>query len=66
MPEKKVIKGHPSRGISLYSYQSLLGKTMTLDDAFEEMYDTGATCFEFLTSYIEGYPNPSPKWVDHY
>lgn len=66
MSEKKVTKGHPSRGISLYSYQSLLGKTMTLDDAFEEMYDTGATCFEFLTSYIEGYPNPSPKWVDHY
>ena len=59
-------KGHPQRGISVYSYQALLGKTMTLDDVFLEMYDTGATCFELLTSYIEGYPNPSPKWVDHY
>ena len=59
-------KGHPERGISVYSYQTLIGKTMTLDDVFEEMYDTGATCFELLTSYIEGYPNPSPQWVDHY
>lgn len=59
-------KGHPKRGISVYSYQCLIGKTMTLDDVFEEMADTGATCFELLTSYIEGYPNPSPQWVDHY
>ena len=59
-------KGHPRRGISVYSYQALLGKTMTLDDVFLEMYDCGATCFELLTSYIEGYPNPSPQWVDHY
>ena len=59
-------KGHPQRGISVYSYQTLLGKVMTLDDAFLEMYDTGATCFELLTSYIPGYPNPSPEWVDHY
>ena len=59
-------KGHPSRGISVYSYQMLLGKTMTLDDVFLEMYDTGATCFELLTSYIEGYPNPTTQWIDHY
>lgn len=59
-------KGTPRRGICLYSYHNLLGKTMTLDDAFEEMADTGATCFEFLTSYIPNYPNPSPEWVDHY
>lgn len=59
-------KGTPRRGICLYSYQNLLGKTMTLEDAFQEMYDTGATCFEFLTSYIPNYPNPSPEWVDHY
>ena len=59
-------KGHPNRGISVYSYQALLGHTMTLEDAFREMYDTGATCFELLTSYIEGYPNPTPQWVDHY
>ena len=59
-------KGTPRRGICLYSYHNLLGKTMTLEDAFLEMYDTGATCFEFLTSYIPNYPNPSPEWVDHY
>ena len=59
-------KGHPRRGICLYSYHNLLGKTMTLEDAFLEMYDTGATCFEFLTSYIPNYPNPSPEWVDKY
>ena len=59
-------KGHPQRGISVYSYEVLLGKTMTLEDCFLEMYDTGATCFEFLTSYIENYPDPSPKWVDNY
>ena len=59
-------KGHPQRGITFYSYLNLMGRTMTLDDVFEEVADTGATCFELLTSYIEGYPNPSPKWVDHY
>ena len=59
-------KGHPRRGISVYSYQALLGRTMTLEDVFLEMYDTGATCFEFLTSYIDNYPNPSPEWVDKY
>lgn len=61
-----VAKGHPQRGISLYSYEVLLGRTMTLEDAFLEVYDTGATCFELLTSNIENYPNPSPKWVDEY
>lgn len=59
-------KGRPQRGISVYSYQNLLGKTMTLEDAFLEMYDTGATCFELLTSYIEGYPNPTTEWIDKY
>lgn len=59
-------KGRPKRGITLYSYHNLLGRTMTLEDAFEEMYDTGATCFELLTSYIEGYPNPSNEWLDRY
>ena len=43
MSEKK---GTIRRGICLYSYHNLLGKTMTLEDAFEEMYDTGATCFD--------------------
>ena len=59
-------KGRPNRGICVYSYYNLLGRSMTLEDAFLEMYDTGATCFEFLTSYIPGYPNPSPEWVDKF
>ena len=59
-------KGHPQRGVTFYSYLNLMGRTMTLDDVFEEVADTGATCFELLTSYIEGYPNPSNKWIDHY
>ncbi len=61
-----VKKGHPERGISFYSYENLLGRTMTLEDAFLEVYDTGATCFEFLTSYIENYPNPSDAWIDKF
>ena len=59
-------KGHPQRGICVYSYHNLLGKTMTLEDVFLEMYDTGASCFELLTSYIDNYPNPSPQWIDKY
>ncbi len=59
-------KGHPQRGISVYSYENLLGRTMTLEDCFQEMYDTGATCFELLTSYIDNYPNPSTEWIDKY
>ena len=39
---------------------------MTLEDCFEEAYDTGATCFELLTSYIDNYPNPSSEWIDKY
>lgn len=59
-------KGRPRRGISLYCYHNLMGRTMTLEDVFLEMYDTGATCFEFLTSYIPNYPNPTPEWVDKF
>jgi len=59
-------KGRPRRGISVYSYEVLLGKTMTLEDCFLEMYDTGASCFELLTSYIDNYPNPSKEWIDKY
>lgn len=59
-------KGRPRRGISVYSYEVLLGKTMTLEDVFLEMYDTGAACFELLTSYIENYPHPSTQWIDKF
>ena len=59
-------RGKPQRGVSVYSYAPLLGVSMTLEDCFKDIYDTGATCFELLTSHIENYPNPSKEWVDHY
>lgn len=59
-------KGRPKRGVSVYSYSQTLGVCMTLEDCFADIYDTGATCFELLTSHIENYPNPSTKWIDHY
>jgi sugar phosphate isomerase/epimerase len=59
-------KGHPKRGVSVYSYSQTLGVCMTLEDCFADIYDTGATCFELLTSHIENYPNPTTKWIDHY
>ncbi len=62
----EIIKGTPKRGVSVYSYSQLLGVSMTLEDCFKDIYDTGATCFELLTSHVENYPNPSPAWVDKY
>ena len=62
----EVKKGTPKRGVSVYSYCQLLGVSMTLEDCFKDIYDTGATCFELLTSHVENYPNPSPAWVDKY
>lgn len=59
-------KGRPQRGVSLYSYSSLLGVSMTLEDCFKDIHDTGATCVEILSSYIENYPLPSTAWVDNW
>ncbi len=64
MTENK--NGKPKLGVSIYSYSKVLGTRMTLEDCFKDVYDTGATCFELLTSHIENYPNPSVKWIDHY
>lgn len=61
-----VKKGKPKLGVSVYSYCQVLDYTMTLEDCFKDMYDMGATCFEFLTSHIENYPNPSTQWLDKY
>ncbi|NLM62598.1 MAG: TIM barrel protein [Clostridiales bacterium] len=63
---RKVQEGKPKLGISVYSYCQVLGRCMTLEDVFKDMYDCGATHFELLTSHIENYPNPSPQWIDHY
>ncbi|MCC6263112.1 MAG: hypothetical protein IT169_06005 [Bryobacterales bacterium] len=59
-------KGRPQRGVSLYSYQQLLGSCMTLEDALADIHDMGCTCFEALLKDIEGYPFPSTKWIDHF
>lgn len=63
---EEVKKGRPKLGVSVYSYAGVLDVEMTLDDVFKDMYDIGATCFEFLTSHIGNYPNPSVEWIDHY
>ena len=62
----EIKKGQPKLGISVYSYSNVLDSCMTLDDVFADMYDAGAKCFEFLTSHIQNYPNPSVEWIDHY
>jgi sugar phosphate isomerase/epimerase len=59
-------KGKPKRGVSVYSYSQVLGVCMTLEDCFADIYDMGATCFEMLSSHIEGYPNPTTQWIDRY
>ncbi len=59
-------RGKPRRGVSVYSYSQLLGVSMTLEDCFKDIYDTGSTTFELLTSHVENYPNPSLAWLDKY
>lgn len=59
--------GKPKRGVSLYSYSGEYGVTMTLEDMFAEMYDMGAEGLEILANaHIEGYPNPTDEWVEHW
>ena len=52
-------------GVSLYSYTSEYGITMTLEDCIEDVADLGATGLEILgEAHIEDYPNPSSAWID--
>lgn len=52
-------------GVSLYSYTSEFGVTMTLDDCIEDVADLCATGLEILgEAHVEGYPSPSTAWVD--
>ena len=52
-------------GVSLYSYTSEFGSTLTLDDCIEDVADVGATGLEILgEAHVEGYPDPSTAWVD--
>lgn len=54
-----------SYGVSLYSYTSEYGVTMTLDDCVEDVADMGATGLEILgEAHVDGYPNPPAAWVD--
>jgi sugar phosphate isomerase/epimerase len=52
-------------GVSLYSYTSEYGVTMTFDDCVEDVADLGATGLEILgEAHVEGYPAPTSTWVD--
>jgi sugar phosphate isomerase/epimerase len=52
-------------GVSLYSYTSEYGVTMTLDDCVEDVADLGATGLEILgEAHVDDYPNPPTAWVD--
>ena len=54
-------------GVSLYSYTDDFGTVMTLEDAFEQIADLGATGIEILgEAHVPGYPNPPTAWVDHW
>lgn len=59
-------KSRPKRGVSVFSYSELLGVSMTLEDCLEDISDMGGTCVEILASHVDGYPSPSPKWVDRW
>lgn len=53
--------------MSLYSYTSEYGVTMTLDDCVEDVAEMGATGLEILgEAHVEDYPNPSTAWIDAY
>jgi sugar phosphate isomerase/epimerase len=52
-------------GVSLYSYTSEYGVTMTLEDCIEDVADLGATGLEILgEAHVEDYPDPPGGWID--
>ncbi len=54
-------------GVSLYSYTDDYGTVLTLEDAFAQIADLGATGIEILgEAHVPGYPNPDPAWIDHW
>jgi sugar phosphate isomerase/epimerase len=54
-------------GVSLYSYTDDFGTVLTLEDAFEQIADLGATGIEILgEAHVPGYPDPSAAWIDHW
>ena len=54
-------------GVSLYSYTDDYGTVLTLEDAFAQIADLGATGIEILgEAHVPGYPQPDPAWIDHW
>lgn len=52
-------------GVSLYSYTGDMYTLLTLEDAFAEIADLGATGIEILgEGNVPGYPKPSASWID--
>ncbi|WP_254072216.1 sugar phosphate isomerase/epimerase [Rathayibacter sp. VKM Ac-2857] len=54
-------------GVSLYSYTGDMNTVLTLEDAFAEIADLGATGIEILgEGNISGYPAPGTAWIDEW
>lgn len=52
------------RGVSIYSYSGEYGKTMDLEDCFQDIADLGATGIEILAnSHIDSYPDLSDEYL---
>lgn len=52
------------RGVSIYSYSGEYGKTMDLEDCFQDIADMGATGIEILAnSHIDSYPDLSDEYL---
>jgi hypothetical protein len=58
--------GQIKRGVSVYSYDGELDISMTLEDCLADIYDMGAKGLEILAPHVEGYPNPSDRWVENW
>ena len=58
-------KKGPKRGVSLYSYSSEFGISMTLEDCFKDMYDCDAHGLEILANaHIPAYPDITEEWLE--
>jgi sugar phosphate isomerase/epimerase len=54
-------------GVSLYSYTEDFGTVLTLEDAFEQIADLGATGIEILgEAHVPEYPDPPAAWIDQW
>lgn len=54
-------------GVSLYSYTDDYGTVLTLEDAFAQIADLGATGVEILgEAHVPDYPDPNPAWISHW